>query len=86
MVDDPKLPWEPDVKVLGILRINMYLLCKIYVVDFDVLYLKANTYGCVGVVAEISIDFCVIPIGNVYTLLALLVGTVATSVSSVLIF
>lgn len=64
----------------------MYLLCKIYVVDFDVLYLKANTYGCVGVVAEVSIDFFVIPIGNVYTLLALLVGTVATSVSSMLIF
>ena len=86
MVDDPKLPWEPDVKVLGILRISMYLLCKIYVVDFDVLYLKANTYGCVGVVAEVSIGFFVIPIGNVYTLLALLVGTVASSVSSMLIF
>lgn len=86
MVDDPKLSWEPDVKVLGILKINMYLLCKISVVDFDVLYLKANTYGCVGVVAEVSIDFCVRPIGNVSTLLALLVGTVATSVSSILLF
>jgi len=64
----------------------MYSLCKIYVVDFDMLYLKANTYGCVGVVAEVSIDFCVIPIGNVYTLLALLVGTVATSVSFIPVF
>ena len=29
LVDEPKPSWEPDVKVVDILKFNMDLLCKI---------------------------------------------------------
>lgn len=39
LIDDPKPSWEPDVKAVDILKINMDLLCKIHGCWFYMLYL-----------------------------------------------